>query len=254
MRKYRGFDDHCHKVNGSQHCCPSWSVGHYIALLNGHTSCLNINDIQVENAKHLLSTCSGYYLNGTLKPNCWDFGKNKGSCYGVPQKCTTLNAVYNILHYLTDKYFLSDGSSLFLRYSLVLVPVKENEEFQVDIYKSHLKDSDIKDGNVVLSGYELSKLKYEIFNERMLADLYLAAIAMFFIMIILWLYTRSFLITSLVGLIVVSSLVIAYFINTIVLHGYENFPVSKCPYVSVFGWYCGGQCLCVHRHLEPVHA
>lgn len=217
MRKYRSFGDHCHKANGTQHCCPSWSVGHYIALLNGHASCLNIDETQVGNARQLLRSCSGYYLNGTLKPNCWDFRRKKGSCDDVPQTCTKFNAVYNILHYLSDKYFLSDGHSLFLRYSLVLVPVKENEEFQVDVYKSHLKDSDIRDGNVVLSGYELSKLKYEIFNERMLADLYLAAIAMFFIMIILWLYTRSFLVTSLVGLIVVSSLVIAYFIYTIVL-------------------------------------
>jgi predicted RND superfamily exporter protein len=120
---------------------------------------------------------------------------------------------------------LSDGSnsSLFLRYSLVLVPVKENEHFQVAIYKSYLKDGDISDGNVILSGYELSKLKSEIFNELMLADLYLSAIAMLVIMFILWVYTRSFLITSLVGLIVVSSLVIAYFMYTIVL-GVKFFP------------------------------
>ena len=220
MRKYRHFPDHCHKANGTQHCCPSWSVGHYIALLNGSTSCLSIDETQVEKTKQLLSTCYGYYINGTLKPNCWDFRRNGttlGSCNSVPRRCTTFNAVYNILHYLADKFVLSDRSGPFLRYSLVLVPVKENEEFQVDIYKSLLKNSGISDGNVVLDGYELSKLKYEIFNERMLADLYLAALAMIFIMIILWLYTRSLLVTSLVALIVVSSLVIAYFIYTIIL-------------------------------------
>ncbi|XP_028410313.1 protein dispatched homolog 1-like [Dendronephthya gigantea] len=217
VRKYYAFDDHCHKANGTQHCCPSWSVGYYIALLNNIASCENIDKAMVEKANRLLKTCSKHYHEGTLKPDCWG-PKVSGRCNQVPPLCTKFNAVYSILHYLTDKDFLPAGSnSSFLRYSLVLVPVKENENFQVDIYKSRLKGSDLRDGDIALSGYELSRLKYEIFNERMLADLYLAAIAMFVIMIILWLYTRSLLITSLVGLIVVSSLVIAYFIYTVVL-------------------------------------
>ena len=33
VRKYYNFNDHCHKANGTEHCCPSWSVGYYIALL-----------------------------------------------------------------------------------------------------------------------------------------------------------------------------------------------------------------------------
>ena len=226
IRKFYNFNDHCHKAKGSRHCCPSWSVGNFIALLNRNASCLSIDETKVKKASALLKKCSKYYHNGTLKSDCWDF-KNKKKrlekCPHVPTECTTLNAVYNIFHYLTDKDFLSDDASLFLRYSLVLVPVKENERFQVDIYKSRLKNSDFSDGNVQLSTYELSKLKYEIFNERMLADLYLAGIAMFVIMIILWLYTRSFLITSLVGLIVVSSLIIGYFIYTVVL-GMKFFP------------------------------
>ena len=222
VREYDDFDSHCHKANGTQHCCPSWSVGYYVALLNGKASCLSIDDDAVEKTINVLKTCSKYYYDGALKLDCWNSKRKQkvlGRCDQVPDHCTTFNAVYNIFHYLTDKEFLSNenDSSLFLRYTVVLVPVKENEEFQVDIYKSHLKDIDKADGNVVLSGYELSRLKFEIFNERLLADLYLAATAMFFIMIILWVYTRSLLITSLVALIVVSSLVIAYFIYTIVL-------------------------------------
>ena len=222
VRKYYNFDDHCHKTNGTQHCCPSWSVGYYIALLNGNASCLSIDETKVKRTSILLKMCSVFFHNETLKSDCWDFMMNQkrsGRCIQVPDTCTKFNAVYNVLHFLTDKRFLSGGSdsSLFLHYSLVLVPVKENENFQVGIYKSQLKDRDISDGNVVLSGYEMSALKYAIVNERMVIDLYLAAIAMFFVMIILWLYTRSFLITSVVGLIVVSSLVISYFIYTKVL-------------------------------------
>ena len=193
-----------------------------IAVQVGNASCLSIDETKVKRTSILLKMCSVFYHNETLKSDCWDFMMNQkrsGRCIQVPDTCTKFNAVYNVLHFLTDKRFLSGGSdsSLFLHYSLVLVPVKENENFQVGIYKSQLKDRDISDGNVVLSGYEMSALKYAIVNERMVIDLYLAAIAMFFVMIILWLYTRSFLITSVVGLIVVSSLVISYFIYTKVL-------------------------------------
>ncbi|XP_028405607.1 protein dispatched homolog 1-like [Dendronephthya gigantea] len=226
IRKFYGFDDHCHKANGTKNCCPSWSVGYFIALLNGDASCLSIDETKVKTTGRLLKMCSEFYHNETLKSDCWDFMKNQkrsGRCNHVPNDCTTFNAVYNILHYLTDKNFLSSGNNVFLRYSLVLVPVKENKDFQVNIYKSRLKDGVFNDGNVEVTGYDMSQLKFEIFNERMLFDLYLAAIAMLFVMIILWLYTRSFLLTTLVGLIVVSSLVIAYFLYTKVFH-MEFFP------------------------------
>ena len=228
VRKYYGFNDHCHKANGTKHCCPSWSVGHYIALLNGNASCFSVDETMVHTTSNLLKMCSKFYHNGALKRDCWDFTKNEKrsvGCNHVPKACTTFNAVYNVLHYLTDTQFVPDrsNSSLFLRYSIVLVPIKENKDFQVEIYKSCLKDNDIKDGDVIMSGYELSGLKYEIFNEQMLIELYLAAIAMLFVMVILWLYTGSFLLTSLVGLIVVSSLVISYFIYSVVL-GITFFP------------------------------
>ena len=228
VRKYYNFNDHCHKANGTEHCCPSWSVGYYIALLNGNASCLSIDDNKVQTISSLVRMCSKFYHNEALKPDCWDFTKNTkrvGRCNQVPDNCTTFNAVYNVIHYLTDKNFVSteSSSSLFLRYSLVLVPIKENKDFQVEIYKSRLTDNDFKDGDVIMSGYEMSGLKYEIFNERMLVELYLAAIAMLFVMVVLWLYTGSFLLTSLVGLIVVSSLVIAYFIYSVVI-GITFFP------------------------------
>ncbi len=58
VRNYDNFDDHCHKANGTQHCCPSWSVGYYIALLNGNASCESIDETKVENAISLLKKCS----------------------------------------------------------------------------------------------------------------------------------------------------------------------------------------------------
>ena len=228
IREYYDFDDNCHKANGTQHCCPSWSVGHYIALLYRNASCFSIDELKVKRATTLLKKCFKYYGNGTLKPDCWDFTKNtkiSENCNYAPAECTQFNAVYNILHYLTDRHFLSDesNSDSFLQYSIVLVPVKENKHFQADVYKQVLKGSDYVDGDVELSGYELSQLKFKIFNERMLTDLYLAAIAMLIIMVILWLYTSSFLITCLTALIVISSLVIAYFVYTKIL-GMKFFP------------------------------
>lgn len=218
IRDYPKLNSYCHTPNGSKECCPSWSLGHYVALLNGNSSCLDIDENQVERVKNLLKTCSRFYYDGSLKPDCWNFKRKAvGTCGAIPKSCTRLNAVYNILHYLTDSQFLKGSvNNTFLKYSLVLVPVKEIESFQVDVYESRLQGI-ISNSNVVLSGYELSRLKYEMFNAKMLEDLYLAAIAMFFIMIILWLYTGSLLITCIVGIIIVSSLIIAYFVYSVVL-------------------------------------
>ena len=227
IRSFPSFVHHCHRDNKTGNCCPSWSVGNYIAALRGKGSCFEINETDVTKISGLLQKCSKYYHSGALTGDCWDFAKNKkamGQCRNVEKACTRYNIVYNILHYLTDKNFLSQGtnSSPFLRYSLVLVPTDAEESFQVDVYKSILAHK-VSDGDVVLTGFEFSELKFAIFNERLLGDLYLAAAAMLFIVTILWVYTRSLLITSLVGLIVVSALIIAYFIYTVVL-GLKFFP------------------------------
>ena len=228
VRSVNNFNAHCHAEQGTHNCCRSWSVGNYVAALHGKDSCFEITKKDVKNMKGLLIECSKYYHQRTLTEDCWDFAKNKkatGKCSGVRENCTRYNAIYNILHYLTDKKFMPSESdtSQYLRYSLVLIPMDADKSFQVDVYKSRLLGDERSDGNVFLSGFEMSGLKFAIFNERLLGDIYLAAIAMLFIVTILWFYTRSFLITSLVGFIVVSALIIAYFIYTVVL-GMKFFP------------------------------
>ena len=220
IRTYKGFNDLCHKVNGTRHCCPSWSVGHYVAILTNVASCSDIQDHQVDEVATLLKNCSTYYHKQKLKPDCWNFETNQvdmKKCKSVPENCSKYNAVYNILHYLTDKGFLSNNQNLFLRYSLVLVPMAENKKFQKNVYKSNLKDKEMTDGNVKLTSYELSQLKMQIFVEVVLIQLYLPSLAMVVIMVILWLYTHSLILTVLIGMIIECSLLIAYFIYTIVL-------------------------------------
>lgn len=47
----------------------------------------------------LLRDCYKYYLNGSLRSDCVNF-----KCM-IPAKCLQSNAVYQILHFLTDNTF-----------------------------------------------------------------------------------------------------------------------------------------------------
>ena len=52
----------------------------------------------------LLKRCSRFYHSGELTADCLN---NPRPCVRVPRECITHNAVYTILHYLTDHDFMS---------------------------------------------------------------------------------------------------------------------------------------------------
>ena len=56
-------------------------------------------------ALSLLSSCAPHYLDGALSPDCR--GGKCGPGGAVPPGCRQHNAVYTILHYLTDIDFPS---------------------------------------------------------------------------------------------------------------------------------------------------
>ena len=63
----------------------------------------------------LLKRCSPYYHNGELTADCLN---NPRPCVRVPRECIKHNAVYTILHYLTDHDFMSpENVSTLILYS-----------------------------------------------------------------------------------------------------------------------------------------
>jgi hypothetical protein len=55
----------------------------------------------------LLKRCSPYYQSGELTAECLN---NPRPCIRVPKECITHNAVFTILHYLTDHQFMSPAN------------------------------------------------------------------------------------------------------------------------------------------------
>ena len=58
----------------------------------------------------LLKRCSQFYHSGELTAGCLS---DPRPCARVPRECVTHNAVYTILHYLTDHDFMSPYSVSF---------------------------------------------------------------------------------------------------------------------------------------------
>ena len=132
LRSQPQFKELC-ETKGPAHCCPGWSLGGYIGLLHKRSSCfgIQVSDIlyklpfltstlqqpkkkvktltifqksDVSSTLDLLKRCSPFYHSGELTADCLN---NPRPCIRVPRECIIHNAVYTILHYLTDHDFMS---------------------------------------------------------------------------------------------------------------------------------------------------
>lgn len=223
MRSLSGFEKYCFKRNVTlsgtikEICCPSWSLGNYIAALSLKPTCQDINDRDVTKMTKRLQICSGFFHNQTLKENCWDYNNATPYpyCEGIPVECIRYNAVFNILYYLTDRDFY--GTNNKLTYSLVLTPRWTDSKYSTKIYHKYIKDKVIFDDSVKLVGSDFFFFKFVMFNKTLVGDLIYPSIALMMILTIMWFYTESLLLTSLLSISVVSALILAYFVYMIVL-------------------------------------
>ncbi|KAG7328188.1 hypothetical protein KOW79_008132 [Hemibagrus wyckioides] len=92
-------------TKGKGECCPSWSLGNFLALLNNVSSCFSLTAQQVSDSLGLLRYCAPYYHDGSLVASCAERSKY-GYCASVPHPCKHSSIIYQILHYLVDKDFL----------------------------------------------------------------------------------------------------------------------------------------------------
>ena len=74
----------------------------------------------------LLKRCSGYYHSGELTADCLN---NPRPCIRVPRECIKHNAVYTILHYLTDHDFMSPQSVSFEPKIIQILETVKNHDF-----------------------------------------------------------------------------------------------------------------------------
>ncbi|XP_069464720.1 protein dispatched homolog 1 [Ambystoma mexicanum] len=227
IRSHSQFGDLCQRATPYS-CCPSWTLGNYIAILNNRSSCQNIVERDVSHTVKLLRTCAKYYHNGTLGSDCWDMAakrKDQLKCTNVPRKCTKYNAVYQVLHYLVDKDFLSPKTVDFvvpaLKYSMLFSPTEKGESM-MNIYLDNFENWNCSDGITTITGIEFG-IKHSLFQDYLLMDTVYPAIAIVIVLIVMCLYTRSMFITLMTMFAIISSLIVSYFLYRVVFN-FEFFP------------------------------
>ncbi|XP_060048438.1 protein dispatched homolog 1 isoform X2 [Erinaceus europaeus] len=227
IRSHPQFGDLCQRTTAAS-CCPSWTLGNYIAILNNRSSCQKIVERDVSHTLKLLRACAKHYHNGTLEPDCWDAAarrKDQLKCSDVPRKCTKYNAVYQILHYLVDKDFLSpraaEGAAPALKHSMLFSPTEKGESM-MNIYLDNFESWNASDGVTAVTGIEFG-IKHSLFQDYLLMDTVYPAIAIAIVLLVMCVYTRSVFITLMTMFAVISSLIVSYFLYRVVFH-FEFFP------------------------------
>lgn len=227
IRSHSQFGDLCQRTTAAS-CCPSWTLGNYIAILNNRSSCQKIIERDISHTLKLLRTCAKYYYNGTLGPDCWDMAarrKDQLKCTNVPRKCTKYNAVYQILHYLVDKDFLSPKTMDYvlpaLKYSMLFSPTEKGDSM-MNIYLDNFENWNSSDGITTITGIEFG-IKHSLFQDYLLMDTVYPAIAIVIVLLVMCVYTKSMFITLMTMFAIISSLIVSYFLYRVVFN-FEFFP------------------------------
>ncbi|KAJ8042916.1 Protein dispatched-like 1 [Holothuria leucospilota] len=220
MRTHPTFLSQCLKSNDSStECCSSWSLGYTVALMNNKSSCFLIDEADVEKTKNVLAMCATYYLSGEL--NLYEPNQDAD----IPIECTTGSLVYTVFHYLLPKSFVtglqkkqSHDPAFTLSYSPMYMSYtdKEYKENTKAIYQDNFQNSkNINDSLVKIVGLDFA-LKAYLFNDISMSDMLLVAMGVVSVIIIIWVYTGSLVIT--VGSVanMLMSFVLSYFFYYIV--------------------------------------
>ncbi|KAM8831658.1 protein dispatched homolog 1 isoform 2-T2 [Spinachia spinachia] len=227
VRSHRDYWSLCQRTNDAS-CCPSWTLGNYVAVLTNRSSCQMITERDVTQTLKILRSCAKHYHNGTLGPDCWDMAlrrKDQLKCASVPRKCTKYNAVYQILHFLVDKDFLSPRSLEYppsvLKHSMLFSPTEKGESM-MNIYLDNFENWNSSDGITTVTGIEFG-IKHDLFQDYLLTDTVYPAIAIVIVLLVMCVYTRSVFITLMTMIAIISSLIVSYFLYRLVFN-FEFFP------------------------------
>ncbi|XP_075700396.1 protein dispatched homolog 2 [Rhinoderma darwinii] len=232
IRLHPTFSELCERSDNKE-CCPSWSLGNYISVLYNRSSCLEITQSDISHMLFLLRSCAPDYHRGALTPSCIGSRTKRdkhSQCAKVPEKCTRSSAVYQLLHFLVDRDFLSPQTTYYqvpsLKYSLLFSPAKKGSSM-MDIYVDNLESWDLFDNFTAITGMDLG-LKQKLFQHYLVLDTVYPVLAILAIFLGMSFYLHSFFITFMVLMSVVGSLMISFFLYKLV------FRITFFPFVNLF--------------------
>ncbi|XP_075049378.1 protein dispatched homolog 2 isoform X1 [Mixophyes fleayi] len=231
IRSHSSFSELCER-NDNKECCPSWSLGNYISVMYNRSSCMEITQSDIAHTLALLRSCAPDYHRGALTPSCIGSRSERekhSQCAKLPEKCTRSSAVYQLLHFLVDRDFLSPQTTDYqvpsLKYSLLFLPAKKGSSM-MDIYLDNLESWDLFDNYTAITGMDLG-LKQKLFQHYLVLDTVYPVLAIIAIFLSISFYLRSFFITFMVLMSVVGSLMISFFFYKLV------FRMTFFPFVNL---------------------
>eukprot|EP00602_Paraphysomonas_sp_CaronLab_P000356 CAMPEP_0185034430 /NCGR_PEP_ID=MMETSP1103-20130426/24321_1 /TAXON_ID=36769 /ORGANISM="Paraphysomonas bandaiensis, Strain Caron Lab Isolate" /LENGTH=275 /DNA_ID=CAMNT_0027571081 /DNA_START=337 /DNA_END=1161 /DNA_ORIENTATION=- len=149
--RYGGVDDTC---------CPSRSLGNYVAALNGLQTCDDITDNDGSSTVDLLRTCLPSYNAGTLTGDCWDWTSDKvksTQCPKATEECARYNAVYDMLNALLPSSALEDEFTDSVQLTRMMIPYNAtSKDWLVDLYYDKMRFKTHESfGGAEVVGYDL---------------------------------------------------------------------------------------------------
>lgn len=137
----------------------------------------------------------------------------RGSCSSVPPRCKQSVAVFQILHFLVDKDFLSPETVEYqiptLKYSLLFLPIDKGEHM-MEIYMNSLEGRDLTYNNTTITGIDFG-IKKTLFKYYLVRDLVYPILAILSILFTMVLYLHSYFVVAVSILAITASLLTSYF-------------------------------------------
>lgn len=225
----------CLRQADNSNCCRSLSLGNYIALLMKKPSCSNITEADVKSVKKLIEMCVGFYQNFSLSDSCDKQHSPFGEKYGchdkkIPAQCKDHNAVYNIMHFISDRSFQRTNRKL--TYALSFLPLSfrrratsQKLDDAINLYLD-MESSIDQVGNVVLVAADFG-IKDRLFHHYLTKDSKWITASGVIIFFVIWIFTGSIFITIMTFLSMFWSLELAYFLYVFV------FEIKFFPYINL---------------------
>ncbi len=230
IRPHQTFLENCVPKMHSHQCCRSWSLGNYVVLLTNRTSCMDVTNDDVAKVKTTLTNCAHYYQNFMLVSNCEEATEEDqeiNKCHEVPAECKQYNAVYHILHFLSDIKFMEKTSLVpnpKLTYTMTMLPLaagSASEQLFKELQQVTLAD---KYTRIIAINFGI---KHNLFDYYLQKDTVWFAVAVAVIVVLMWLYTTSLFLTIMTLICIFLALEISYFLYTMV------FKIKFFPFMNL---------------------
>lgn len=229
------YKRNCLRQADNSKCCRTLSLGNYVSLLMKKPSCSNLTEDDVKSVKNIIQMCVGFYHNFSLGDSCDIRHSPYGEKFGckdkkIPSQCKDFNAVYNIMHFISDRSFQRTDRKLtyalsFLPVSFHRVRTSEKLDDAVNLYLDIESNLD-RVGNVALVGADFG-IKDHLFHHYLAKDSKWITVSGVFIFFVIWIYTGSIFLTVMTFLSMFWSLELAYFLYVFV------FEIKFFPYINL---------------------